>query len=255
MRTMLLFVLLSIFPAIAFGRVFNFNTEAAGAYFRGGMGLSRAGTESFRYAGAVNESFDKEHTYNYAGEIGFIFSAQGRLSFRVGAEIEQSKVSNIEASSSGGTKLYNLTSDIFMFNPSATFEYHWLRGASHRLSIFGGAGYSSFSVDQTYSFAAGGLSKYPSVADYVEKMEATAISAHYGVIYEFLLADTTTMALEMGFRHLNVSQFKYKGDIANTMQGNVSKGDVVLNAGGDPRRLDFGGFYIALSFRFWIDVL
>jgi len=257
MRLLPLCLLLGLWAGPAQARVFSFKTESFAAYFRGTYGLSKLEQAPFVGGAGSNVTFSgakTKHTGNFSGELGFLTNLGEVVSFRVGAEVLQSRVSDIIGSDSGGTKLYNLTSEVFVFNPVATLELNISTSDSFRFSVFGGVGLADVSVDNKYAFTSSGLSTLGVSSDYTEKSGALVISAHYGAQIEFAFADTSSMALELGYRYMPVKELKYKGD-ESTILGAVSKNDTVLNTDGSNRNLDLGGFYAALAFRFYIAFL
>ncbi|MCB0391075.1 MAG: hypothetical protein KDD58_07285 [Bdellovibrionales bacterium] len=240
---------------IAEARVFNFKNETIAGYFRGSTSLSRLGTTPFDNASGNSTVFTGEdHAYNYSGEIGFLLNIGDFATFRVGAELIQSKESEVVGSSAGGTKYFDLVSDVFVFNTTGTLEYHIFSTDTTRLSLFGGVGLGSISMDLDYTFTSAGLSAFSLSSDYTEKTTSYIIGAHAGAQYEFLFADTVTMALEAGFRHLPVPKLDYKEDAA-TIYGAVTKGSRAKNQDGTNRTLDLSGYYVGLGFRFYLDFL
>ena len=252
------FVLLSSILTLAEpaeARVFNFKNEIIAGYFRGSMAMSRlARTPYENVSGATTEFTGDEHTYNYSGEIGFLLNIGEVMTFRVGAELIQSKESEVIGNNASATKLFDLVSDVFVFNTTGTIEYHFYTTDTTRWSVFGGIGLGSVSLDLEYSFTADGLSELGVASDYTEEIGSYIIGAHAGTQFEFLFADTVTMALEAGFRHLPVPKLEYEED-ATTINGAVSKGASALNSDGSNRTLDLSGYYVGLGFRFYLDFL
>ena len=260
MKSLLVFILLSwVVPAQA--RVFNFKSEHFASYFRGSLGLSRLERTTYKPASGLNTSYvGDEHQYNFSGELGFLFNISEPLTLRVGAEVLQSKVSEIVGNNSSGTKLFDLSSDVFVFNPMATVEWHFIAKDTMRLSGFIGAGMASLSMDNAYTFTSAGLSAFSLSQSYVEKSEAFVVSAHYGGQFEFLLADTVTMVTEAGFRYMTVGELKYKHDTTTIVSqellgGAAPKGSVVKYHDVSNRTFDMSGYYLVLSFRLYLRFL
>ena len=247
------FLLLAFDQASA--RVFSFKNETLAGYFRGSMAMSRLERSpySFTTDSTVQYSGDK-HIYNYSGEIGFLINIGEMTTFRVGVELIQSKESQVVGSNNSGTKLFDLVSDVFVFNTTGTLEYHFYRTDTSRLSVFAGIGLSSVSMDLDYTFTPDGLSAFGLGSDYSDKSSSYIIGGHGGIQYEFLFADTATMALESGFRHLPVSKLNYEQG-ASTVYGPVTQGSQTRNSDGSDRTLDLSGFYLALGFRFYLNFM
>ncbi len=246
---------LALFSSEVNARVFNFKNETFASYFRGSTTLSRLARSPYDNAsGIATELEGDKHAYNYSGEVGLLFNMGEKLTFRVGAELLQAKTSRIGGKSGGGVELFDLTSQVFVFNTTGTFEVHIHSQPTSRFSLFAGVGLSSISLDLDYKFTNAGLQEFSLNRDYKEESIAYVIGGHSGAQYEFLFADTTTMALELGFRHLPVPKLKYEKN-ATTIYGPAASGSRTRNQDGTNRTLDMGGFYLAASFRFYLDFL
>ncbi|MBK8203841.1 MAG: hypothetical protein IPK68_16500 [Bdellovibrionales bacterium] len=84
-------VLLAFCEFSAQARVFNLQSEYLASYLRGTAGTSRVGDEAFRLAGGSGTSYDDKVSYNFSGQIGFLLRFKGLVTFRVGAELLQTK--------------------------------------------------------------------------------------------------------------------------------------------------------------------
>lgn len=219
------------------------------------MGLSRLGSTPYDNASGNTTVFSgDEHAYNYSGEIGFLLNIGEFSTFRVGAELIQSKKSELIGSNTSGAKLFDLVSDVFVFNTTGTLEYHFYKTDTTRFSVFAGVGLGSVSLDLDYTFTSAGLTNFGLSSNYKEESSSYIIGAHGGFQYEFLFADTVTMAIETGFRHLPVTKLNYEKD-STGIYGAISKGSKTRNQDGSDRTLDLSSYYVALGFRFYIDFM
>ncbi len=240
---------------VAQARVFNFKSETIAAYFRGSISQSRLARSPYDNSSGISTEFvGDEHLYNYSGEIGFLMNIGEFATFRVGGEVIQAKNSDVIGNNAAGTKLFDLESDVFVFNTTSTIEWHLYRGASSRLSLFGGIGLGAVNLDVDYTFTAAGLSAFGLTKDYSEQSGKYIIGGHGGVQYELLFADTATIAFELGFRHLPVPILENEKD-NSTISGAVTTGSQTLNQDGSDRTLDLSGYYFAMAFRFYLDVM
>lgn len=248
-------LLLAVFvPAMAGARVFSYKDAGVAAYLRGTAGQSKLNQDQFANAdGGMH--VDERSIYQYGGELGAVI-ALGSLQIRIGAEVMQHRpTTQANGSDANGTALYTLDSSVFVFNPNVTFEYSY--SGSGNLRYYGalGGGYANVTVVNSYKMLAPGTAKW-SVADYDEKAEANVYEIHGEVGLETLFTDNVTFLTGIGYRYLEVPKLRYKGDV-NTIQnpGGVKKGDTVLNDDGSTRRLNLGGLFASVGFRFYLNFL
>lgn len=248
-------LLLILSSTVATARVFDFKNESIAPYFRGTGGFTSIGNEAIVNAKGSGVSLsDDEAMFNYSGEFGVLFHLHEMFSFRLAVEaIKGQDLSEIKGSNAGGAELYTVESDTFIFNPNVAIEIIHSQSNALRFFSYLGLGRGSLTLENDYRFTAAGTSAF-SIDPYIEKSESSALSYFGGVGLEALLVDTTTIQLDVGYRHLKFTQLKHKGNIT-TLQGSFSKGDVVENDGGSGRQLDFSGLYMGLSFRFYIEII
>lgn len=246
-------ILILLIPGVASARVFDFNKETVAAYLRGTGTLSQVGDSAFGDSSGAATSTSDKVAYNFGGEFGAMFALSQGVSFRLGLELYQAKpLPSVTGKNASDAELFSLKSTVFSWGPIGTLEVVALRGASYRGYLFGGAGYATVTMENEYTMTAQGVSDL--VPSYTEKSEATAIFGAVGAGLEAELADTTTIAVDMGYRYFPISKFTYKAN-ETTIQGAKSKGGTVVNDDGKARSLDLGGITFSISLRFYIDFI
>ena len=249
----IVFISLFFIPCLASARVFDFNKETIAAYLRGTGALSQVGDKAFGDSSGSATSTTDKVAYNFGGEFGAMFAVAQGVSFRAGLELYQAKpLPSVSGKNASGAELFSLKSTVFSWGPIGTLEVVALRGASTRGYLFGGAGYATVTMENEYTMTTLGASTL--VASYTEKSEATAIYGFAGAGFEAELADTTTIAADVGYRYFPVSKFTYKSN-ETTIQGAKTKGGTVVNDDGKTRSLDLGGVTFSVSLRFYIDII
>ncbi len=238
----------------AHARVFNFKNESIAPYFRGTGGLSAVGSDAFGKAkGAATHLGSEKSAFNYSGEVGVLFHLVETFSFRLGVEaIQAQQVTDLKGKNAAGDELYALESTNFIWHPNAAAEFIHKQDDRFRFFSYLGFGQASLTVENDYKMTTLGENTY--VPSYKEKLEDSAFSYFAGVGFEVLLADTTTFELDLGYRYLKFSKPKHKGPIT-TIQGDFEKSEAAINDDGSNRDLDFSGFYIGTSFRFYIEII
>jgi hypothetical protein len=235
-------------------RVFNLQSEYLASYLRGTAGTSRAGDEAFRLAGGPGTSYDDKVSYNFSGEIGFLLRFKGLVTFRVGAELLQTKpLVSIPGKNASGVDLFSLHSDVLVLQPTATLEVDVFSLNESRAFFFAGAGLSAVTIENEFVMTATGTSELGGITDFTERAVANQISGHAGFGYERLLTDTVTVAAELGYRYLPIPKFKMSNNATTIAQGATSKNDTLLNSDGSNRQIDMTGLFASVGFRFYID--
>lgn len=235
-------------------RVFSFQTEDMAAYFRGTTGLSSVKQKPFaKSSGTATTLSDEEPLLNYGGEVGFLFKISPFSNLRFGIELMRTRASDVKGSASDGTKWFDLTSDVFVFNPMMTVEAVFESGETSRFVGYVGIGYASVRLENEYTMTAAGEAAL--VPSYKEKSTGSFVNGVIGVGWEALLVDNVTVLMDAGYRFLDVNKLKYSGN-ATVIGGSASKGSEVSNTNdGSKRGFDLGGPFLGLSFRFYIDVI
>lgn len=241
--------LLFLFSLGAEARVFNVNNEAFAAYFLATGGSSSLGTSAVEGESGTNIAFSGGTNYNYTGEFGFLYSTP-YFGFRFGFEII--KPFALESTANDGTSdLYSVTSTLVGYSPKLTVDFNIHRANTSRSFITASIGSASVTMKNEYVLTAAGQTAYPTVADHTaeSKGDGTLMAASLG--YEGLLADTTTILVEFGYRQLKINNLKYTKDVT-TFTGAKTDGAEVLDSSGNQRALDFSGGFISIGFRFYM---
>lgn len=248
---LLSFLVLSV---TAEARVFDFKKESIAPYFRGTGGLSAVGQEGFANAkGAATTLGDDEALFNYSGEFGVLFHLMETFNFRFAIEaIQAQEVADLKGNNSSGAELYTLESSTFVLHPNFAAEFIHTQSDSLRFFSYVGLGQANLTLENQYQMTTAGETAY--VPSYTEKLEATSVSYFGGFGLEALMVDTTTVQVDLGYRYLKFKELKHKGDLTS-IQGSFGKGDVARNDDGSKRRQDFSGFYLGISFRFYIEII
>lgn len=258
MRFLLLPLYFCLPAAMALGswkaeaKAFSFKTEAMAAYVRGGGGLSRVAQDTYGNSSGAAIFADEPVKFNLLGEIGAQFTL-GALNIRLGLEVLRPKETLIEGKNSSSTTLFTLTSAVFAYSPTMTFEYVYSDLNVVRFYGFLSAGYSFVTLDNEYEMTTAGNTAFSPATSYTEKADGTAMGGVLGMGFETMFVDNATFSLDVGYRHLVVDNFKHKGTGAIIGDSSISKGDPVLNQDGSARKLDLGGLTIGAMFRFYIN--
>ncbi|MBT4761814.1 MAG: hypothetical protein HOO06_08975 [Bdellovibrionaceae bacterium] len=251
----LLFILIFSFSAQA--RVFDFSGESLAAYFHTTGGLSKIGDLAYSNSSGASTVFTDTVPYHPGFELGFLFGIGGAMVVKAGAELIQTKqLTAISGKNASGTELFTLSSRVFAFNPNLTFEFNISQDKTSRFFFALSAGWSIIDMDNDYTFSATGKSELSVAADYIEKSQATMITYGSYIGYEILAVDNVTFLMNVGYRHIPVSQFEYKNDYADLIGSlQKTKGEAVVNNDGSIRSMDFGGPFVGLGFRFYINFM
>jgi hypothetical protein len=234
---------------VAQAKVFNINRESFASYFSVGGGSSLMGTSAFSGESGSGVSFSQKSQYLYQGEFGFLYSVS-LINLRFGIEILKPQVLEGNASNTSGD-LYRYKNDILGFAPKLGLEINLDRQAASRSFVSIGAGIADVSLKTDYVLTSLGQSTYSGVTDHGIEAKGTGTTLSAALGYESLLSDSTTLAFEMGYRQLKVDKFKYSKS-ATTFTGAKASGDTVVDSDGNNRKIDLGGFFIALGFRFYL---
>lgn len=249
-RPLIVIFLFNLFGAPSWARVFHFAKESFAAYFGGTQGQSLLYQTHFSDTSGAAMTIDKSVLTNMGGEFGVLFSGN-EVSLRLGAElIKPGTLKGAIGTDASGTTVYDFESNISAVIPKAALELNLRTGDAWRVFLSFGAGTAAISYKNSYTFAAG-QTTFPALANFSDEATGTAnlYEALLGV--ETLMNDTTTIALAVGTRTLETSNYKYKYDVTN-FSGAHAAGDAVLNADGTDKASDFGGTIISLLFRFYI---
>ena len=246
--TSLLFLVFA--TSVAEGKAFTFKEGGLAAYVRGGAGVSRLRQDAYANSSGSAVFADDNVKMNTFGEVGAQFVV-GVFNMRLGIEALRPKEMVIQGKNAGGSELFELTSGVFAYSPSLTFEYVYSSMGFVRFYSFLTASYSFVTLDNKYEMTTAGNTAFSPATSYTEKAEGTAVGGVLGFGFETMFADNATFSLDFGYRHLVVNNFKHKA--AGVVIGDtVAKGDPVLNSDGSKRQLDMGGLNVGVMFRFYI---
>ncbi len=184
-------------------------------------------------------------TQNLSGEFGFVYALK-ELSLRFGFELIKPPKTSAVASSSGGTALYSVTSDITGFYPKLGLEVNFRTMPTWRIFLFGAAGQTSLTVNNSYT----SVTISPS-ADFTAKYKGAATSWEAGLGSEFYAFDTTTFLLMAGYRKMSADQLTY-AEAVTGFQGARAAGQVVNMTDGNQRVIDLTGAFAAFGFRWYL---
>lgn len=251
-----LFLFLLFIGESSSARVFSFKSERIASYFRANGGISRLGTSAFSYSSGEDTTFDGGRAaYNFGGEIGFLFTPHESFSLSFGLELLQGQTAEVVGSNAAEAKLFDLTSKVFVMNPTMSLEIYFYQTAYSRAAFVLGGGWASVSMDNAYTFTAQGLSDLQVTEDYTEKTEGTQISALVAMAFETHFTDNVTAYFDVGYRHLPFSNLSHKAAIPDPIGSGsaIKKGDSVRDHNGAKRVLDLSGAYVGIAFRFFFD--
>lgn len=247
--------LLLIFSSFAEARVFNINKERFAGYFSVTGGGSYIGDNGIAGAAGTGLTYSEETKYNFTGEFGFAYSLP-KLTVRFGFELFKPSVLT-SAGSDGATKLYTVESNVQGFIPKFGIDLNLHGNVQSRsfINITGGLG--DVKLINDYALTADGQTVYTGVSDHSTeaKGSGTLLSASLG--YEGILADTSTVVVEFGYRQLNIDNLKYSSGATTfspTGAGSstVTSGEKVLKSDGSSRELNLSGPFLSIGFRFYM---
>lgn len=239
-------------------RVFKFDSENLATYFSasGGDASGLAG-KAFSDSSGANVTTDAAVPYMTGVEFGLITALQ-KVTLKIGLEVMQAPQVEVEGKNPSGTKLFDLTSSLSVFNPNIVFEYASEPMPQSKFYYFAGIGWATLTIDNAYIFTSDGLSHYAEISagDYTEKIQSTFPSYSLGIGYEMLATDNVTFNMVLGYRYMEAATLTHKADLSEAVNyaGAVVAGDEVIDNSGDARSLSLSGAYISLGFRFYIDI-
>lgn len=236
-------------PSIASARKFDMPNERFATYFGGGYGISNVSDHAFAMSSGSGVQTDQVVGSNYSGELGILFASQG-VQLRIGGEYLLAKALEGVTGRVGSTPYFAMSSKITALIPKASVEIPLWKRLESRISLGGGAGMASVSLEQNYAMTAAGSTAL-GVGDYIEKGEASAMTWNAYLVGETLFVDTTTVALEMGYRSLKVGSLTSQ-KATSAITGPQAPGGALANEDGTSRAFDFGGAYVNIYFRFYL---
>lgn len=247
--TMLVQLSVALLPAVGWGRKFDMPNEHFSTYFGGGYGISNVSDHAFAMSSGSGVSTDQSVRSNYSGELGIVLAVE-QLQLRIGGEYLFAKTLEGVNGRSGATPYFTLNSKVSALIPKASLEYPIWKKIETRLSLGGGAGMASVSLEQNYTMTAAGSTAL-GVGDYLEKGSASVLMWNAYLLAETLLVDTTTVAFELGYRSLKVGSLESQ-KATTAITGSQTQGSLLLNGEGSARSFDLGGAYMNIYFRFYL---
>lgn len=236
---------------LAQARVFNFSGEKFAPYVRGLYEPTTTGDQAFANSSGAGNTFSDKNTVYSSLEFGFAYKVKD-VRFRFGFEaLKPAALKGVTGSSAAGTELYTLDNDILGYAPKIGFELNIREWSSSRIYIAGDYGAMSVTIKNTYALTAAGQSAYPGMVDFTEELKGSGQALDGALGFETLMFDTTTLALEVGYRTLSIANLKHNKNYTS-FQGSVSKGAAARNDDGTDRALSLNNLYVAAAFRFWI---
>lgn len=235
----------------SFARVFKMANESVAAYFGGNYAPSILKQTHFSGTSGTGATIDKSVLTNYGGEFGFLFTTQA-IGMRLGVElIRPGTLTEAIGSDSGGQTLYDFESSISAVVPKLSIELNLKTADTWRVFLALGGGAATATYKNSYTLAAAGQAAYPGIADFSEEGTGTALLYDGSIGFERLINDTTTVALSVGYRKLEISEYKYKTDVTS-FSGTHLKNETVLNDDGTNKESLFSGATGYLLFRFYL---
>ncbi len=246
----LLLLLITLLSAQVDAKVFSFNSESFAAYLKGNLYPGRFENTLNSESHGTSSTFDSYLQYNLAGEFGFVY-ARPRVQIRFGLELIHPLDKKDESgTNAAGASLYSMTSELTVMVPKVGVDVTVKSWPQARAYVGGTVGYASLAARNSYTFTAAGTTQY-GIGDFYEELRAGA-PQYEGIIgYERVFSDSTTIAVEGGYRNLVFKDVKHNKDVT-TFQGAVEKGDKAMNDDGSDRTLNLNQYHIGLNLRFWI---
>jgi hypothetical protein len=244
---------LSILFWSAFGqaRVFNIKEETIATSVKGAWAPSSVLQSHFEDTSGTNITIDDSVNFNLGGEIGLVFTGS-RAAFRLGLEsIHPNPIEAKSGTNLSGLEMYSFNSDISVMLPKADIDFVLRSGDTWRIFFSLGGGVGTLSYKNAYAFTTDGQTVFSGLADFAEEGTSTATMFEGGFNFEHLFTDTTTIIIELGYRQLKFDQLKFKSDVTS-FTGAHLKNDIVLNADGTNKEVDFTGVMAGVCFRFYL---
>jgi hypothetical protein len=246
-----IYLIVLVFPMTLNARVFNINEEKIATTVKGAWAPSSVLQSHFEDTSGTNITIEDEVNYNLGGEIGLVFTAS-RAAFRLGVEsIHPNPIEAKEGTNLSNQIMYTFDSDISVLLPKADIDFTIRSGDAWRIFLSLGGGVGTLSYKNSYAMTTEGQTVFSGLANFSEEGTSTATMLEGGLNFEHLFTDTTTIVIELGYRQLKFEEVKFKNDVTSFTGAHV-KGDIVLNADGTNKAIDFTGFVAGVCFRFYL---
>lgn len=247
-------VLLGLFgcASTVYARVFDFSTETYAPYLRGTSGPSLIKKTAFADSDGDGAVVSDQATSNFSGELGLAISF-AKATIRLGYEgLTPTALKDIEVKNAGGDVLYKMNSNIMVTAPKISLDLHLKQWPTSRLIMFFTASYPKVIMSNEYTLTTDGQAAYPGIQNYLEQGVQQSIAYEGGLGYEILMADTTTVALEAGYRQMKFGDMTHNKAITNFDGDVIAKKDPVRDRDGSKRELDFSTYYVGMTLKFYI---
>lgn len=234
-------------PLGAQARVFSLDKESFASYLTFSYGSSKVLDNAFYSETASGTASSDEVKTNLGGEFGFVYATK-TINWRFGFEILKPAVVTATVSNAAGTALYDVKSDVTGFLPKLGVEINLKTTPTYRVLLFGYVGQTSVTIQNDYS----NLTIAPN-ANFTTKYKGNCSTKGGGLAVEFAAFDTSTLALELGYRDSFIDKIVYAGDVTD-FGGARTAGDRAnwVAEDGKAREIDFSGAYVSAGFRFYL---
>ncbi len=233
-------------------RRFEMAKEVIAPYVGGTYGVSNLSDSAYGRSSGASTFFTETVKQNMSGELGVTLNVQAFV-LRLGVEyIFGQTMTGVKGKSASGTELLDLDSKVSAIVPMGAIEIPLTVGLESRLHIGLGGGYALVSVDNEYRLTAAGQSAYPGVPEtYSEKGSGGGLAYKAYLGGEFLLTDTVTLGMDLGYRHVMATSLQAPKALT-TLSGNYTAGGDLLLNNGDPRSINLGGLFFGTQLRIYI---
>lgn len=232
-------------------RVFNVGNDTFAVYVKGALDNSEFENTLVTESSGAGSTVQADIPRKLSGELG-VFFANAILNFRLGVEyLRPNDLENQSGlRSSNEENLYSLDSEISVIIPKVTVEGNLERWQTGRYFIAGSFGQATLVARNEYSFTTAGSTLY-GLNSFHEDLTATGNLIEGSLGLETLLADTTTMVFEAGYRSLLFESAELRTGTTN-FQGTLNSGQSVKTSAGKNRTLDLSGIFLGFTFRFYL---
>lgn len=243
-------LILFVFSCTSFARVFNLHSQTSATYVKGNYGSTNLQQDTYTQRSGANTLIGGEMDFSWGGEIGFM-SIQGPVGFRLGLSVINPQKITTKGNNSSGTELMTLSSEVYGIYPVAHVDYYFFPGKISRAIFSFGGGYGKVLMKNDYTLTTAGTTAY-GINSFKETAETYTYMLETSIAYELEIANSLSIAFDIGYRYSKADSLEYKNDVTN-FSGNQSSGDVVKYADGQDVSLDLSGFYSGLTLRFYFN--
>lgn len=233
-------------------RVFSFQEQNLSATLEGSFGPTLMSQDGFAANIGSSVSMKESLSYMQGGKIGFAYNLQEKLNLAFGLEVlKPLSITGASATNTSGSELYIFSSSALVLNPIFSLEYSYSKVGNVRYFFGLGAGMGQLTMDNKFEINSTGESEL-GVQSYTEKLKGQAINGYMSIGLEAHFVDTSTFVIQAGHRLFKFHELKHGSAVNTYSEGSVAEGSTVYNADGSKRKLDFGGPFVSMGFRFYI---